>query len=116
MIDKIKPDVLAFERSAQFMGMGAAECHHGFIATMQKEAARAGVNVFPVQNTMLKKHTTGKGNAKKGMMIISARKRWGKVLNLDRKLTHDEADALSVLGWALDTLSVKKVVRVRMST
>lgn len=119
MIDLVKPDLICYERSAHFKGMAAAECHHGFQAELHTECARVGLNVMPVQNSALKKHATGKGNAGKDMMIEAARERWVKYNEwVPGELTHDEADALCLLSFAIDELGSvgrdKKIIRVRM--
>ena len=46
----------------------------------------------------IKKHMTGKGNARKPAMITAARIRF----KIKRKLTDNEADALGVLAWTMD--------------
>lgn len=116
MIDLVKPGVIAYERSAHFKGVPAAEVVHGFQTIMHEEAASRDIDTAPVQNSKLKKHTTGKGNCGKPAMVKAAMVRWG--LDLEDK-EHDRADALCVLAWALDELDLpekKVMIRVRRIT
>ncbi len=51
----------------------------------------------------IKKHATGKGNAKKPQMIEAANKTYSN--KLGKKITDDnEADALHILGLAIERL------------
>lgn len=111
IVDYVQPEVIAYERSAHFKGVAAAEVAHGFQTIMHEEAAKRGINTAPVQNSKLKKHATGKGNAGKPMMIDAAKKWW----KIKGDIRDDEADALCVLAWALEECgtSTKVVVRTR---
>jgi len=56
----------------------------------------------PVQ---VKKHATGKGNANKHMMVEAAEERWdhySRPKKYSEKDGDDEADALGIMGWAID--------------
>lgn len=105
MIEYTKAQVIAYERSAHFKGVGAAEVHHGFQTIMHEIAAEEGLETLPVQNSALKKFATGKGNAGKPEMVKAARKRWNRPDLTDKM--HDEADALCVLDWALVEIGEK---------
>jgi len=56
----------------------------------------------PVQ---VKKHATGKGNANKHAMVEAAENRWehySRPKDYSEKNGDDEADALGIMGWAID--------------
>lgn len=104
-------DVIAFER-AHHRGGPATEVGVGLMTHMLACAAAYGIETLPVHTATLKKHATGRGNAKKPDMILAASKRWPNVVGLrGAHLAHgnpanplgdDEADALCVLAWALE--------------
>jgi Holliday junction resolvasome RuvABC endonuclease subunit len=56
-----------------------------------------GIGFMDVPNQVIKKHATGKGNAKKPDMIVAARERWGIEI-----IDDNHADALCLLGYILD--------------
>jgi Holliday junction resolvasome RuvABC endonuclease subunit len=74
---------------------------------LQEEAAAQQLEVTDVAPATLKKHATGRGNAKKPDMQAAAAKRWGT--NAAGELQEDQADALCVLGWALDEIGEAEV-------
>ena len=94
-------DVIAFER-AHHRGGPATEVGVGLMAHMMSVAAERGCETLPIHTATLKKHATGAGNAGKDLMVAAADKRWGR-----RPETDDEADALCVLAWALETCGVE---------
>ena len=112
MVRLVSPNVIAYERSAHFKGVPAAEVCHGFQTVMLELAAQHEIDTAPVQNSSLKKYMTGKGNASKEEMVEAAIKRW----RLDETPTHDQADALAVLAWAIEETRAggrKIIIRTR---
>lgn len=103
-------DVIAFERPSFFRSQAAGEVIHGLLGHMHGFAAHHKIETLPVQTAVLKRHATGKGNAKKPAMIEAAAKRWGRDAE---SLGDDEADALCVLAWAMDELGVKEATRAK---
>lgn len=99
------PAVIAFER-AHHRGGAATQLAAGLQAIVLEEAARVESETLPVHTATLKKHATGKGNAKKPDMVKAALDRWSKHVGpRDASgIGEDEADALCVLAWALDEL------------
>lgn len=98
MVRLVRPDLIAYERPNNLRSTPANECIFGLTAAMHEEASTQKVETLTVGTAELKKHATGKGNAKKPAMVAAANKRWKKSLTDEQ---HDEADALLVLAWAL---------------
>lgn len=94
--------VLAYEQSlAVHRGGHAAALAHGLTAIVQEEAAARGVEVTSIAPSALKKHATGRGNAKKPEVLSAARARWGRGEDL---ADDNEADALCILAWVLEEI------------
>lgn len=64
---------------------------------------RLGVSYIAAGPTKIKKHATGKGNAKKPAMIAAARARWGVEVG-DKE--DNRADALCLGAWALSEVEL----------
>ena len=69
----------------------------GLMATLTAWAELRGVPYQGVPVGTVKRHATGKGNAAKEEMIAAARARGF------RPSDDNEADALAILHWAIDT-------------
>jgi hypothetical protein len=97
------PWLVAYERPlAHARGLSAVAAAHQYEGVLLRELARLRVPHVSVNVATLKKHATGDGRAKKPQMIEAARRRWG--LRADgAELGHDQADALCVLAWTLDS-------------
>lgn len=93
--------VIAYEQPHHRGGAATALCA-GLVAIVLEEAAARELETVPVHTATLKKHATGRGNAKKPDMQAAAAKRWGP--NAAGELQEDQADALCVLAWALDEI------------
>lgn len=93
--------VIAFEQ-AHHRGGHATSLAVGLVTVVLEEAAAQGVETSSVHTATLKKHATGSGRAGKPDMQAAALKRWGKPAG--GELQEDQADALCVLGWALDEI------------
>lgn len=104
MIQLSDAKVVAFEQpiaGARGFRMGIAIELSGILSA---EAAELGAETTTVPPATLKKHATGKGNAKKPAMIAAAVARWPGLFAGREAPEQDEADALCVLAWALDQL------------
>ena len=87
---------IAFEQ-AHHRGGHATELLVGLTTRLQEhQATIAGCECIGIHSGSLKKHATGKGNAKKPEMILAAQQRWGVAPRDD-----NEADALMLLAFAL---------------
>lgn len=96
--------VVAFERPVQYghggkRATGAAVTYQLVGVLLAEVEGRGLTNVAPTP-AEVKKSATGKGNAGKPLMVSAARERWDKP-DLE---SEDEADALCVLGWAIDEI------------
>lgn len=86
--------VVYFEEVRRHLGVDAAHCYGGFMATLTAWCEHHQIPYQGVPVATIKKHATGKGNAKKDAMIAAA--------NVKGFVTDDdnEADALMLLDWA----------------
>ena len=105
-------DLLVYERVERHSSTYAGHIYGGILAVVQGvcEEYLVPYKGIPVQT--IKKHATGKGNAKKGDMVRAAQGRFRSVNILD----DNHADALCLLGYAHDTYEdlfteYKKVVK-----
>ena len=74
----------------------AAQIYGGFVAVLTGWCEVKGIGYTGVGVSTIKKYATGKGNAKKDVMIAMAKARgWDPD-------TSDEADALWLLDWAVN--------------
>lgn len=92
-IDETKPDLVVYERP-QLRHLTTARLLLGFIGMIEAESERARVPYIEVRADRIKKHATGKGNAKKPQMIEAARAKGWSIRS------DDEADALHLLDLA----------------
>lgn len=100
------PGLVVFEEVRRHMGVDAAHVYGGLLACL---TARCEWRKIPYQGVpvgTIKKHATGKGNASKKQMIEAAR---ALVDEQDTRLTHDEADAVCLLDYALKTFGRAKI-------
>jgi len=87
-----KPEAVAYEEPMGYMkSASATNVLHGFRGIVMLEAARSGLKVCGYPQPSVKKHATGKGNAKKPAMVAWARRTCGACRD------ENEADALAVL-------------------
>lgn len=95
MLDMIakKADAIAYEDVRRHLGTTAAHVYGGFLAVVQIYASHTGKLLYPIGVGVVKKHATGKGNAKKFEMVAAARSRWPIDFQSD---DDNEADALFV--------------------
>jgi len=86
-----------FEEVRRHAGTDAAHIFGGFLAHLTTWCEE---RVLPYQGVpvgTIKRHVAGKGNARKEAVIAAVRKRGFAPAN------HNEADALALLLWAIDT-------------
>ena len=91
---------LYFEEVRRHVGVDAAHAYGGFLATLTAWCEHHQIPYQGVPVGTIKKHATGKGNAGKDEMIIAAQSR-----GHDPK-DDNEADALALLHWAIETQEV----------
>ena len=96
-LDQEKPEQLWYEEVRRWSSGDAAKAYCGLRAVMLMECELRGVLVVGAAVGAIKKHATGKGNAKKDAMVQAAWDTWGI-----KTQTDDEADALAILGLALE--------------
>jgi Holliday junction resolvasome RuvABC endonuclease subunit len=93
-------DAVYFEEVRRHVGVDAAHAYGGFLATLTAWCEHHQIPYQGVPVGTIKKHATGKGNASKNEMIST-------VIKLGFNPADDnEADALALLHWALDTQEV----------
>jgi hypothetical protein len=99
MLNEIgKVDLVAYEEVRRHMGVDAAHVYGGMQATLtawcEEQATKSPYEAVPVQT--IKKYATGKGNAKKEMMMAAFTKRTGR-----DPIDDNEADAWWLLDYAM---------------
>jgi Holliday junction resolvasome RuvABC endonuclease subunit len=89
-----------FEEVRRHAGVDAAHVYGGLMATLTAWCEHRNVPYQGVPVGTIKKHATGRGNANKDDMIAAMR-------GLGHPVSDDnEADALALLHWAIDTQEV----------
>ena len=90
-------DQVVFEEVRRHIGVDAAHAYGGFMGQLTAWCEHHQIPYQGVPVGTIKKHATGKGNANKEQMVAAARQR-GHVPADD-----NEADALAILHWAIET-------------
>ena len=90
-------DAVYFEEVRRHAGTDAAHVYGGFLAVLTAWCEHHRIAYQGVPVGTIKKHATGKGNAGKDEMIAAAKAKGHPVEN------DNEADAIAILHWALDT-------------
>lgn len=86
-----------FEEVRRHAGVDAAHVYGGLMATLTTWCEHQNIAYLGVPVATIKKHATGKGNAGKAEVIAAMRA-------LGHPVTDDnEADALALLHWAIET-------------
>jgi Holliday junction resolvasome RuvABC endonuclease subunit len=89
-----------FEEVRRHAGVDAAHVYGGLMATLTTWCEHHNIPYQGVPVGTIKKHATGKGNASKDDVIATMRA-------MGHAVTDDnEADALAILHWAIDTQEV----------
>jgi hypothetical protein len=86
---------VVFEAVRRHVGTDAAHIYGGLLAILTKWCEERGIPYQGVPVGTIKKHATGKGNAKKPDMLAAAQS-WGFSPKDD-----NEADAIALLRWRL---------------
>lgn len=89
-----------FEEVRAHVGVDAAHVYGGLMATLTTWCEHHNVPYQGVPVGTIKKHATGKGNAGKDEVVAAMRAKGHPVTD------DNEADALALLHWALDTQEV----------
>lgn len=93
----------------RFATSGAAgEIALGMATRVDEQCARLGIEHTALPPATLKKWTTGKGNADKAAMLEAVERRFGR-----RCDTHDEADAVALVHYALTEIAPKSITTGR---
>jgi Holliday junction resolvasome RuvABC endonuclease subunit len=93
-------DAVYFEEVRRHAGVDAAHAYGGFMAHLTAWCEHHEIPYQGVPVGTIKKHATGKGNAGKDQMIQAAQQRGHQPAD------DNEADAIALLYWAIDTLEV----------
>lgn len=98
-LDRLSGPISAiwFEEVRRHAGTDAAHIYGGFLATLTAWCERESVAYQGVPVGTIKRHATGKGNASKGEVIEAV------IANGFSPASSDEADALAILHWAVET-------------
>ncbi len=86
-----------YEEVRRHAGTDAAHVYGGLMATLTAWAEMRGVPYQGVSVGTIKKHATGRGNARKQAMIDAARAKGFHPKD------DNEADAIAILLWAIET-------------
>lgn len=86
-----------FEEVRRHAGVDAAHAYGGFLATLTAWCEHHGTAYAGVPVGTIKRHATGKGNADKAAMIAAMR------LAGHNPADDNEADALAIVRWALES-------------
>ena len=90
-------DAVYFEEVRRHIGTDAAHTYGGFLAALTSWCEAKGIAYQGVPVGTIKRFATGKGNADKQAMIAAVRERGFEPGD------DNEADAIAILLWALDT-------------
>lgn len=93
-------DAVYFEEVRRHLGVDAAHAYGGFMAHLTAWCEHHNIPYQGVPVGTIKKHATGKSNASKDDMIAAVVKRGFTPAD------DNEADALSLLHWAIETQEV----------
>ncbi len=90
-------DAVYFEEVRRHIGTDAAHTYGGFLAALTSWCEAKGIAYQGVPVGTIKRFATGKGNADKQAMVAAIRERGFEPGD------DNEADAIAILLWALDT-------------
>ena len=93
-------EAVYFEEVRRHAGVDAAHAYGGFMAHLTAWCEHHQIPYQGVPVGTIKKHATGKGNANKDQMISAAR------LRGHAPADDNEADAIALLHWAVETQEV----------
>lgn len=99
--DQADTEVEKIRREA---GIGNLRPNEAEVKPAERSLAEARVAMRSVPQATLKVHATRSGRAEKADMQAAARARWR--ISKEQELGEDEADALCLLAWAVETVGV----------
>lgn len=91
-------DLVVYEKPMRFLSGSAIDVAYGLKTVVTEECERIGITYSPLNPSTLKKWATGKGNAKKDVMVAEAKRRFPREVIVD----DNQADALLGLAWAVE--------------
>jgi len=97
LIDLVKPDLVLYEQT-HLRGGAASEIANGLTTRIQERCSELNIDYKAIHSGTIKKHATDQGKASKFNMVKAAEKRFNIQLFGD----DDIADALNILGYAID--------------
>lgn len=92
LVQTYSPAAVAYEEVARHAGTNAAHVYGGLVAIMQAYMEEAKINFAGIPVGTVKKHATGKGNAKKEAMMAAFAEKFGRDAKDD-----NEADAAFIV-------------------
>lgn len=98
LVDTWKPGLVCFERVHRHSSTIAGQVWGGFSTLLMKICEERGLLYEGYSVQEIKKAATGRGNAKKELMIAAAKRRWPD----QDILTDDVADALHIMAIGLN--------------
>ena len=90
-------ELIVYEQVRRHAGVDAAHVYGGWLAILTSWCDYHGIAYQGVPVGTIKRHVTGKGNAEKSAVIAAVRARGFSPAD------DNEADALAILLWAIDT-------------
>lgn len=99
--------LVAYEEVRRHMGVDAAHIYGGIVAHVQRWCEANQIEHTGIPVGTVKKRATGKGNADKAKMVLSANEMWGVQVSDD-----NEADACWIAETAWDLYAGRAVVTV----
>ena len=99
-IVRYKINNLVYEEVHAHIGIAASHSYGGLVAVLQLVCLENKIEYKGVAVQTIKKHATGKGNAKKDDMIVAATLKFPKINIID----DNHADALHLLDYAQKVL------------
>lgn len=97
IIELTGADTIVYESAHMRKYASAIISLQSYITTLILFCEKEKIKYEPVEPAVIKRHATGKGNAKKEVMLKVARGLFGQHIE-----SQDEADALLILDWARD--------------
>lgn len=94
-------DMVVYEEVRRHVATDAAHVYGGMMATLSAYCEENSIPYQSVPVGTIKKHATGKGNASKDAMLAAMQAKHGPQVT-----SEDEADALALLGWAMENWEV----------
>jgi Holliday junction resolvasome RuvABC endonuclease subunit len=85
-----------FEDVKNHAGVIASHVYGGYLAMLEAWCAANNIAIYGVSVGTIKKHWTGKGNAKKEAMVAEAERRGYRVVD------DNQADALAILAYGIN--------------